>query len=66
MSKSREIVTVFIGQSGVQVASAVWELFCLEHGIKSDGFMQQGYHVIDDSHQIFFSTEQVKYNVYNF
>lgn len=59
MSKSGEIVTIFVGQAGVQVASACWELFCLEHGIKPDGFMQQGYRMVDNSHQIFFSPGQV-------
>lgn len=59
MSKSGEIVTIFIGQAGVQVASACWELFCLEHGIKPDGFMHSGYDANEKSHQIFFSTAQV-------
>ncbi|PFH38634.1 putative alpha-tubulin I [Besnoitia besnoiti] len=33
----REIISLHIGQAGVQVGNACWELFCLEHGIRPDG-----------------------------
>lgn len=59
MNKPGEIVTIFIGQAGVQVATSCWELFCLEHGIKTDGFMHPGYDADDKAHQVFFSTAQV-------
>lgn len=26
-----------IGQAGVQIGNATWELYCLEHGIEADG-----------------------------
>ena len=29
----REVISIHIGQAGVQVGNACWELFCLEHGI---------------------------------
>ena len=29
----REVITLHIGQAGVQMGNAAWELFCLEHGI---------------------------------
>jgi len=35
----RECITIHIGQAGVQVGNACWELFCLEHGINPDGTM---------------------------
>jgi len=35
----REVLSIHIGQAGVQSASACWELFCLEHGIHPDGTM---------------------------
>jgi len=35
----REIITLHVGQAGVQVGNQVWELFCLEHGIQPDGMM---------------------------
>jgi len=33
----REIISIHIGQGGVQVGNACWELYCLEHGIEPDG-----------------------------
>eukprot|EP00918_Siedleckia_nematoides_P091831 GHVU01201615.1.p1 GENE.GHVU01201615.1~~GHVU01201615.1.p1 ORF type:complete len:516 (-),score=81.65 GHVU01201615.1:964-2511(-) len=37
----REIVTLHLGQAGVQVGNACWELFCLEHGIQPCGKSKQ-------------------------
>jgi len=49
----REVISVHIGQAGVQVGSACWELYCLEHMIRPDG---QVYHrSSDDSYKSFFS-----------
>ncbi|KAL8588521.1 hypothetical protein ACOMHN_043870 [Nucella lapillus] len=33
----REVLSLHIGQAGVQIGSACWELYCLEHGIQADG-----------------------------
>jgi tubulin alpha len=33
----REVISVNIGQAGIQVANSCWELYCLEHGINPDG-----------------------------
>jgi len=33
----KEIISVHIGQAGVRLGTACWELFCLEHGIEADG-----------------------------
>ena len=33
----REVLSIHIGQAGVQVGNATWELYCLEHGISPDG-----------------------------
>merc|ERR1711881_418575 len=35
----REALCLHIGQGGVQIGNACWELFCLEHGIQPDGQM---------------------------
>jgi len=35
----REIISIHIGQAGVQTGNSCWELYCLEHGIKPDGTM---------------------------
>ena len=34
----REIVSLHIGQAGIQTGSDCWELFCLEHGINNEGY----------------------------
>ena len=35
----RECISVHVGQAGVQMGNACWELYCLEHGIYPDGKM---------------------------
>ena len=60
MGDSGEVVTIFVGQAGVQVGNACWELFCLEHGIKPDGWMYQGYQAMDSTYHTFFAPSQVQ------
>ncbi|KAF3854043.1 hypothetical protein F7725_014730, partial [Dissostichus mawsoni] len=33
----REYLSIHVGQAGVQIGNACWELYCLEHGIQPDG-----------------------------
>ncbi|KAJ3343763.1 Tubulin alpha-2 chain [Gonapodya sp. JEL0774] len=33
----REVISVHVGQAGVQIGNACWELYCLEHNIRPDG-----------------------------
>lgn len=40
----RECISVHVGQAGVQIGNACWELYCLEHGIQPDG--QVNYFII--------------------
>ena len=35
----REVISIHIGQAGIQVGNSCWELFCLEHGIQPNGQM---------------------------
>ncbi|QQP48984.1 Tubulin alpha chain [Caligus rogercresseyi] len=35
----RECLSIHVGQAGVQIGNACWELYCLEHGIGPDGVM---------------------------
>merc|ERR1712241_788997 len=51
----RECISVHIGQAGVQIGNACWELYCLEHGIQPDGCMPSDKAFGDDSFQTFFS-----------
>ncbi|KAI6184069.1 Tubulin alpha chain [Aphelenchoides bicaudatus] len=56
-SVQREVISIHVGQAGVQIGNACWELYCLEHGIQPDGIMPSdtsaGYE--DDSFNTFFS-----------
>ena len=53
----REVICIHLGQAGVQVGNACWELFCLEHGIQPDGAMpsDKAIGVEDDAFNTFFS-----------
>lgn len=33
------MISIHVGQAGVQIGNACWELYCLEHGIQPDGQM---------------------------
>ena len=35
----REILSIHLGQSGMKMGNACWDLHCLEHGIQFDGTM---------------------------
>ena len=37
-AKMRECISIHIGQAGIQVGNACWELYCLEHGIQVTPF----------------------------
>ncbi|VAI22455.1 unnamed protein product [Triticum turgidum subsp. durum] len=53
----RECISIHIGQAGIQVGNACWELYCLEHGIQPDG-QTNGDKTIgggDDAFNTFFS-----------
>ena len=37
----REVISIHIGQAGVQIGNSCWELYCLEHGIQPDGSIEE-------------------------
>ncbi|KAJ8888065.1 hypothetical protein PR048_007551 [Dryococelus australis] len=52
----RECISIHVGQAGVQIGNACWELYCLEHGIQPDGQMPSDKSLgSDDSFNTFFS-----------
>ncbi|PAA81303.1 hypothetical protein BOX15_Mlig024944g2 [Macrostomum lignano] len=61
----RECISIHVGQAGVQIGNACWELYCLEHGIGPDGIARpdttlgQG----DDSYNTFFQETSSGKNV---
>lgn len=40
LSLQREIISVHIGQCGVQLGNACWELYGVEHGVLPDGYLE--------------------------
>lgn len=52
MAGKGEIIQIHIGQAGVQIANACWELYCLEHGILANGRVMQ--RPVDDAFLTFF------------
>ena len=32
----REVISIHIGQAGIQTGNSCWELYCLEHGIQPE------------------------------
>ncbi len=51
----RECLSIHVGQAGVQMGNACWELYCLEHGIQPDGQMPSDKVAGDDSFSTFFA-----------
>lgn len=52
----REVISVHVGQAGVQMGNACWELYCLEHDINPDGTFNSTGDPKDTSYQTFFSS----------
>jgi len=50
----REVLSLHIGQAGIQMGSSCWELYLQEHGINPDGTIKPE-DVVDDSFNTFFS-----------
>ncbi|GAO51429.1 alpha tubulin [Saitoella complicata NRRL Y-17804] len=51
----REVISIHVGQAGVQLGNASWELYCLEHGINPDGRMDPTKDAVDGSFSTFFA-----------
>lgn len=55
--QQRECISIHVGQAGVQMGNACWELYCLEHDIQPNGTMlsDKALGSGDDSFNTFFS-----------
>ncbi|KAH9387574.1 hypothetical protein TYRP_008763 [Tyrophagus putrescentiae] len=51
--KMRECLSIHVGQAGVQIGNACWELYCLEHGISPDGNMAEQEKTVDSCSTFF-------------
>ncbi|GMK56991.1 hypothetical protein CspeluHIS016_0308310 [Cutaneotrichosporon spelunceum] len=38
----REVISIHVGQAGVQIGNACWELYTIEHGLSPDGRLMEG------------------------
>ena len=51
----REILSIHVGQAGIQIGAASWQLFCYEHGINADGTIpEDSFSNWDNSYETFF------------
>ncbi|KAF8663435.1 hypothetical protein AX16_001005 [Volvariella volvacea WC 439] len=41
-NKMREVISLHVGQAGVQIGNACWELYTLEHGLSPEGRLTEG------------------------
>ncbi|KAG0324463.1 Tubulin alpha-3 chain, partial [Podila horticola] len=57
----REIISLHVGQAGIQIGNACWELYCLEHGIGPDGIRMHEPTEGEFSKTFFSETEKGKY-----
>jgi len=48
---NREVISISVGQAGIQLGNAVWEQYSTEHGIKSDGTLKD-----PDTTDLYFKT----------
>jgi tubulin alpha len=52
----REVISIHVGQAGVQIGNACWELYTIEHGLSPDGRLMEGSaSANDDGFSTFFS-----------
>ena len=60
-----ECISIHVGQAGVQIGNACWELYCLEHSIQPDGQMPSDKTIGggDDTFNTFFSETGVAKHV---
>ncbi|KAG6903465.1 hypothetical protein C0995_005488 [Termitomyces sp. Mi166 len=47
--KMREVISVHVGQAGVQIGNACWELYTVEHGLSPDGRLAENSPSASDS-----------------
>jgi len=49
---TREVLTINVGQAGIQLGNAVWTQYCTEHKIKNDGTLEN----VDEQSDKYFTT----------
>jgi tubulin alpha len=54
----REVLTINVGQGGIQLGNAVWAQYCTEHAIKNDGKPDTEFNKKDEYFKTFFEETQ--------
>ncbi|VUZ51631.1 unnamed protein product [Hymenolepis diminuta] len=57
----KEVISIHVGQCGVQIGNAVWELYCAEHAVKSDGTLYEDPHEQEWVETFFNHSEKGRY-----
>ncbi|CAK60855.1 unnamed protein product (macronuclear) [Paramecium tetraurelia] len=58
----KEVISIHVGQGGIQLGDSCWEQLCLEHGIQPNGLMQREISNQEDSEFYKFYSENSKGN----
>lgn len=53
----KEVISVNVGQAGIQLGSAIWELFSCEHGVSPNGLLTSDQAQTNELTQTFFSID---------
>ena len=53
--RTKEVISIHLGNAGIMVGNSCWELFCLEHGIQPDGTMIDKNYNNKDAYASFFN-----------
>nr|CDS24236.1 tubulin alpha chain [Echinococcus granulosus] len=57
----REVISIHVGQCGVQIGNAVWELYCAEHAVSNEGSLFEQPHELEWVETFFNISEQGRY-----
>ena len=57
----REVISIHVGQAGVQIGNSCWELYCLEHGLNPDGTLRNVFQTLEVVKDQFHATNQIEY-----
>lgn len=57
----QELITIQVGQCGNQVAHEFWKRVCLEHGIKTDGTLDNTNNLFNNHSAFFYQTKNDRY-----
>ncbi|XP_050296727.1 tubulin alpha-8 chain-like [Anthonomus grandis grandis] len=52
----REVISIHLGQAGIQIGNSCWELYCLEHKLDKNGYFSNNLDSQDESFCTFFSS----------